>query len=468
MPAADPVRALAAHVAGVRPGAVPARVLEFQKRRLLDNVGTALAGAGQSGCAQLEQLLAEVGGVAEAQVIGSARRLPAAAAAQLNAVQARALDFCDVVFSGYHPSSTDVPVALAVGERVGASGLEVLAALAAGQDLAMRVNLAANGAGGGFHGFDGNILAVFGAAAVAGRLLGLDADRLVHAIGLAFNQAAGSLQSNQDKALGVRLIQGNAARAGVESALLAARGVTGPVNILSGECGFFALYARRPGDISRLLDGLGERWEGEAYTCFKPYPCCSLLLSIADAAAAVGARMPAGAALRAVELEISPFQQRVCGQPYAPGADPEVAAMFSAQYVFATTLRRGLPRLEHFNARAATEPAVVALAQSVLLRERPGFPRDHCRVHADWGTGTCEVEVPHGSGWPERPLDVAALRAKFADCAASSAAGIGPAHAASIRDAIERFETLESVCAFAPLLAPSDSPFRSPRGADAC
>ncbi len=432
---------------------MPAEVLAFQKRRMLDSVGTTLAGVDQPGCIQLKEMLAAAGGKGEAQVIGSTIRLPSAAAAQLNAVQSRALDFCDVVFSGYHPSSTDVPVALAVGELVGASGIEVLVALAAGQDLAMRINLAANGKGGGFHGFDGNILAVFGAAAIAGRLLGLDAPHLAHAIGLAFNQAAGSLQSNQDKALGVRLIQGNAARAGVESALLAARGVTGPSHVLAGECGFFTLYARRPGDTKRLLEGLGERWEGEAYTCFKPYPCCSLLLSVADAAAALAAQMPSGAMPRVARIEISPFQHRVCGQPYIPGDNPEVAAMFSVQYVFASTLLRGRPKLDHFSAQAANDPQVLALARSLQMRVRSDFARDHCCLTVDWGPGPVYVDVPYGHGWPERPLDPVVLEEKFDECASWSAAGVDSARAAELRNAITHLESASSIRPLVPLLA---------------
>ncbi|MGP3943731.1 MmgE/PrpD family protein [Streptomyces sp. 6N106] len=126
-------------------------------------------------------------------------------------------------------------------------------------------------------------VAPLAATATAGRILGLSADQLRAALGLAFNRAGGSFQSNVDGSLAVRLIQGWAAEAGVTCALWALRGLTGPRNFLDGVYGYTHLYGRGRTDAASLVKGLGEHYALTG-TMFKKYPSCGLTQGVTELA----------------------------------------------------------------------------------------------------------------------------------------------------------------------------------------
>ena len=147
-------------------------------------------------------------------------------AAFVNAVQARALDYCDVLLPGWHPSSSDIPVTLAAAELGGASGVEMLAALAVAQDVGQRINLAAQAYGFFYRGFDSNILGLFSGVIIAARLLKLNAEQCHDAVGLAYDFGIGTFQHYHDKTLAVRISQGLVARHALEAALLAQAGIS--------------------------------------------------------------------------------------------------------------------------------------------------------------------------------------------------------------------------------------------------
>ena len=118
-----------------------------------------------------------------------------------------------------------VPVALAMAEKVGGlSGKGLITAIALGSDLICRLRVA-TGARSHTTGWSSETFGPFGAAAVAGKILGLDEEMLLNAMGLALSQAASSLQCFIDGSLAIRLQQGLSARAGVVSTLLAQRGI---------------------------------------------------------------------------------------------------------------------------------------------------------------------------------------------------------------------------------------------------
>ena len=164
------------------------------------------------------------------------------AAAQLNATMCRALDFCDAMAPGPHIGAALFPAALAAAELAGGcSGEEFLTALVAGAELSSRFNLSEAQ----YDGFDPTgIVVVFSAAAAASRILGLTTEQTLHALALAFNRCGGSFQSHVDGSLGVRIVQGWVAQAGVQCAQMAQRGITGPDNFLNGHYGFAHLYGR--------------------------------------------------------------------------------------------------------------------------------------------------------------------------------------------------------------------------------
>lgn len=415
----DPIAKFAEVIALAPSTDIDDDVLSFQKKRLLDNLATAAAGRDATGLDVLRKRFVRERATGDSALAGRAERTTLLNSVYYNAIAARALDYCDVIYSGQHPSSTDVPVALGVGAYVGASGLDVLAALAYGQDMAARIYSCVDDDD-EFFGFDGNILSYFSACAIAGRLLGLKPDQLRHAFGLVLNCAAGTHLSNRDGGLAVRFIQGFASRAGVECALLAQEGVTGPKNVLCGRDGFFDLYARRqPSDASLLTGGLGEKIKGGAEeTCFKLYPSCSVTLALTDAALAICAQKTFAADdIEGVSLTISTIQDWLCGAAFSPKPVPEAAALFSVQYVAANALLRKSSRLDHFTREAILSKPVLSLAQSIEVSVAPTNSFDQCRVELYLKSGEkIAADGVNGKGWPVNPLTDSDIDDKLAHC----------------------------------------------------
>ncbi|MFZ4831850.1 MmgE/PrpD family protein [Rouxiella sp. Mn2063] len=419
----DPIKELIIFASQFEASKVPASVLAFQTKRLLDNLGCLAAGYEQSGVAAALTLARRWSGCEESSVIGSRERLAAPQAAFVNAVRARSLDYCDVISPGWHPSSSDIPVALAAAELTEATGLDMLAALAVGQDFSQRINLAAQANGFFYRGFDANILGLFSGVVIAARLLHLDQTAFTNAVGLAFDFGIGTFQHYQDKTLAVRISQGLVARHALEAAMLAREGISGPKRVLSGENGFFNLYAPAKVHLQVLTEQLGHRFLGEEATCFKLYPHCSILLSLTETLlrANLAQHLPNIENARII-LHASPSMRMVCGAPYEPQHTPEIDAQFSARYIIANALLRGRASAEEFSAQAATQVQLITLAQRIEIVERPEFERfDRFELSIKPTQGeTLHLSAAFGRGWPENPADMRDIREKFQQCCTQS------------------------------------------------
>lgn len=427
-------------------------VIHHQKRRLLDNIACALAGCRADGVQGLLEMLREEGGSADsATVIGLNAHMSVRNGAMLGSLMARAWDYCDVISPGYHPSSTDVPIALAVGEYCRSTGPGLLAAMAAGQDVAVRINAAAQKTGFLYNGFDSNILAPISGAIIAGRLLGLTLTQLREAVGLAANTSAGSFQAVQDRVLAVRLAQANATRNAVESALLARAGFTGIRRVLGGELSFFRLFAQRTPDWDELTRSLGENQRGSEVTCFKLYPSCGVTLALTDAALEISREDDLQASsVRRGQIRVSPTMNMLCGGQFNAATASEVDAMFSVQYVAANALVRRASRLEHFIASAIREPSVAGLAERLEVLVEPAFGgADECELRIETESGAIrEIKSTVGKGWPQNPLTDVELTVKLSACLEFSGLALPSARAGEIASACSHFEAISDLRSF--------------------
>ena len=177
-----------------------------------------------------------------------------------------------------------------------ASGL--LLAIALGLDVSCRVALAST-LDRGWH--RTAAMGVFGAAAAAGKLLGLNVEQMVNALGIAFSQAAGNRQCIVDGALTKRLQAGQAASSGVLAALLAREGFTGAHNIFLGRFGFFELYQPNGHDPAKLPEDLGGEFRGDQLS-FKPYACGRPQHAMLDAAIAARNQLGSGTTVDLAEI----------------------------------------------------------------------------------------------------------------------------------------------------------------------
>jgi len=431
---ADLAADLAAFAAGVEVADLPRAALAGVRHDILDTVGCALAGARAPGIPELVAMLERWGG-AGASVWGRHSELSPPDAALANGSAAHALDYDDTHDEAVlHAGVTAIPAALAAAQmREGATGADVVAAAAAGVEIACRLGASLTDGPSDSGWLLTPLCGTFGAAAAAARALGLDAATTRHALGIAYAQAAGNGQATLDAALTKRLQAGLAARAGVFSAALAAAGITGASDVFEGARGWFPVYHRSRYDRDIVLGGLGSDFLLEGLR-FKPYPCCRWMHAAIQAALEVRARGVAVADIAAVSVAVS--SQALASTGRRPsgrgGAAGVVEAQFSIPFGVAVALLDGVPRLRHFTPEGVDRADVLGLAELVTASvdadleraTKRGISSAELRVELrDGGALTVTVDEP-------APLRSTEITAKFRD--ACEFAGLDAADADAI------------------------------------
>ncbi len=247
---------------------LPQGVIKRAKLRILDSLGTAIAGKGLPVPSVALAFVCRHSGMAT--VIGQTGRVPAVDAALVNATLVNARTQDDFLYKS-HAGAISVPAALATAEEFGGSGADVLSAVVVGYDIVGRVYL------GGpamlpFYRATG-VAGTVGAAAAAAKVLGLDAEKTANALGcsavFACGFGAGFLTGTMD----VKLNVGMACRNGVTAAILAKEGATATEAEFEGQSGFYLAFARTTEHVGRATEGLGERFLLEE-AVYKEYPIC--------------------------------------------------------------------------------------------------------------------------------------------------------------------------------------------------
>lgn len=432
---------IAGHFATCTRARIPDDAAAAAKRLLLDTMAVAWAGADAPGGAAIRDLVTTEGGRPESTVWVFGDRLPATAAAFLNGVSAAALDYDSVYEAGsVHPEIVIVPACWAMAEREGRSGRDLIAAIALGTDLMCRLGKATRRNTGWFY---TALYGAFGAAAASARLLGLDANGIADALGLALARTGGTQQALVEKTIAKRLQSAFMAREGVFAALLAKAGASGPRQALEGTYGLYKKYD--DGDPDVLMAGLGQRFENVA-TAIKKYPSCTANHPPVEAAIAIAREFDLVADdVVEVEVALSPLSHRLVGGPFDPGANPQVAAQFSIQYSIACALLRRRLAIADIQDDAVRDPAVGRLAAKVRAvadetnkgKFAPATVTVVTRRH-----GTIRREAPHVPGTLEFPLGESELHAKVLDCLA---AGPRPLVGADAERLIARLRAIEDV-----------------------
>ncbi|SNY75236.1 MmgE/PrpD family protein [Paractinoplanes atraurantiacus] len=396
--------------------------------RILDVLGNALAAYADPEADAAPATLAAArrwGGAAEATVFGSGDRLPAPAAALVNGTLSHSLDYDDTHLpSVLHPSASVVPAALAAA---GSGSGDLLAAIAAGIEVTNRLGMAgcdpATGANlyfeRGQHAT--SICGTIGAAVAAGRLFGLDAAGIAHAIGIAASMGAGVLEANRTGGSVKRAHCGWAAHSGVVAATLAAEGLTGPPTVLEGRFGFFAAHTGAF-DAAAVTEGLGDRWE-LLRTVYKPYPANHFTHPGIDCALALRAAGLDASDADAIELGVAEPVLRTIAEPPEEKARPRSGyhAKFSGPYTIAVALTGGGGLGAGLDDFVTLDPVRLALAAKVRVcadaRATSLFPRAFAAVLTvrTRGGAVLRHRVDGSRGGPVRPLTPGELAAKFAD-----------------------------------------------------
>ena len=416
--------------AGARDGGVEPEILQDARRRTTDIIGIALAASGMEPARIVRGVIEGWGGEGQASVIGRGGRYPAASAALMNGTLAHSLDYDDTHLpSVLHPSAAVVPAALAAAEASGATGRDLLCAVAAGDELVVRVGMA---------GYDpelGNsvffekglhatsIAGTLGAALAAAMVYGLGEEEIGHAVAISASMGAGIIEANRTGGTVKRIHCGWAAHAGVTAAELAANGLTGPPTAFEGRFGFLQAYLGDNANADALTRGLGDNWELRR-VFFKPYPANHFTHAGIDAAIQLREEGLEIGEIESIELGVASPVLRTIAQPEEEKARPEsgYAAQFSGPFTVATALMGGGGlgvSLDDFTDEVVGDRIKLDLASRVRCSADEEcdriFPNQFpavLRVHLTNGE-TCEARVSHNRGGPENPLSDEELETKF-------------------------------------------------------
>ena len=413
---------LAEYVTTMRFEDLPGDVVASAVRCVQDLLGVALAG---STTPWARHAAAAAGSSPAGPVTfwGRADRGPAVAAALANGTAAHALDYDDDP-GCCHVGAVVIPAAVAAAEAHGRGPRELLTAISAGYDVTTRVSDGIDPAElyrKGYH--PTSVCGVFGAAAAAGRLAGLDTGRLAHALGIAGSFSAGNLEFLSDGAMTKRLQAGKAASDGVLAARLAAEGFTGPRLVLEGPYGIWRYTERRR--LEGFTAGLGSRY-GLREVHFKKHACCLSMAAAVDGLLQLvtehGVKPADVASLR---VGFCPAGYALCGEPHDRTVPPPtvMSAQMSSYYSLAVAMLDGQVGADQFNDERLRSPEVVALGSRIDCYVHPALaeaPPDDVTAYLDLTTRDGRVlsrVQPKYRGHPDVPMSEAEMEEKFLACA---------------------------------------------------
>jgi len=355
---------LAEFAAGLSLDEIPVPVQRRAEELLLDWFACALAGKGAPPVEAITRFAECMGpGAGPCEILVHRTRSSPLMAAMSNAAASHFVEQDDVHNgSVFHPGTVVFPPALAVAQALGASGREFLTAVVAGYEVGIRV--------GEFLGrthyrifHTTGTAGTFAAAAAAGRLLRLTADKMLHAFGSAGTQSSGLWEFLREAANSKQLHTAHAAGAGLSAAYLAADGLTGATRILDGSQGL-AAGTSRDADASRLTDGLGQRW-ALAETSFKYHASCRHTHPAADALQ----QLLTSHELRANDItRVTARVHQAAIDVLGPVTDPQTVhqSKFSMGTVLALIATYGNAGLSEFDAHYR-DPAIVAFRGKVEM-----------------------------------------------------------------------------------------------------
>ncbi|MCC6531103.1 MAG: MmgE/PrpD family protein [Burkholderiales bacterium] len=400
--------------------AIPPQVIDKTKQHLLDVVGVCLGSTRIDFGKSILKTVAGWGGTREATLIGRRTKVPAHHAAFCNGVLGHGQDYDDThTESVVHPSAALMPAALAVAERTGASGREMLTALVAGLEATIRIAMPALNKIHlrGFH--TTSVAATFGAALITARLERIGLARALQATGIGGSFASGLLECVPAGSGAKRLHAGWGALCGIVAAQLAQADYTGPNTVFEGKLGVYNSFLRGESlDLDTIFNGLGRQWE---ILDIRPklYPCCHYLQAFLDCAAAL--RRESGIPVEdiaAISCRIAQGAVNMVCEPWDKKLAPVTGydARFSLPFAVATMLIRGKAGVAEFSEKVAADPEIRRLMAKVTYSVEPSYQVKDMPgwVEVTLRNGTRHVrEVPEVRGSAKQPIALEELLEKF-------------------------------------------------------
>jgi len=423
---------------------LPKDVVLAAKNAFLDWLGSAAAGAHREPGRIVLSIAQELGGKGESTLISTGEKTSCILAAMVNGAISHIVELDDVhKASIIHAGAPIIPAALAAAEKIGAGGRELIEGIVAGYEVAIRIGEAVTPAH-YYYWHTTATVGTFGAAAAAGKILGLTEEQLVHTLGTAGTQAAGLWEFLADGAMSKHLHPGKAALNGLLAALLARQGFTGASQIIEGKKGFVRATAKEF-DLSKITSGLGQNYK-IVENCIKIHASCrhthhaiDLVLDLVKKHDLIPER------IAKIVVRTYPIAIDLTGN-FQP--DTLYAAKFSLPFCVALAVKQRKAGLNDFNELTLVDQSIRTLMSHVELIDDPEVS---ALYPAKW-PAIVEITDKNGqifsqrtdypAGDPENPISQIELEHKFRELAS---AHFGVARVEELVTAIRHLEDITNL-----------------------
>ena len=427
------------------------------KTRLLDSVGVIAASVHAGGIEECVDLFGGIGGAKEATILFHGTQLPADKASLVNSMMARSFDFepvggefTDGTAGAAHISGSSIPCMLAMGELTHATGKDAIAATVVGDDLATRLQ---QGTGFAFDkGWDNTgTFNGLGCTVLAAKLLNLDEDQCVNALGIDINTIGSTMDGVIDGVLAFKLPHGLSGMNAIMSARMAQRGFTGTKDALGGLHGYFDLFGNENSDPSTVLRDLGARFYTDSE--IKPWPSCRITHAPIQAVLQLKHEHSFGTEdVRRITVVLQEGNGSLVDFPYEPGLE---IPNFNLRFLLALALAKDAVIPQYFEDAYQNDPEIVRIATRLVDVDYSGDIKNLFSAKVDielvdGRTLSAFVEQPKGNLAFDPLTRDELLQKYYANMDYSGM--VSRARAEEIAGAIECFEEIDDLNDFVALM----------------
>lgn len=456
----DIVHHFADHAASMDYDHLPPAAIEAAKKSILDTLGVILAASGLEPAVRgVIDIVQTSGGSGDCTILAFGGRAPALMASLANGAMAHCLDYDDQTPWGQHCASSIVPAAFAMAEQQGGvSGRTLITAVAIGQDIFARLRCNVGWKK------DWNlstVLAVYAATAAAGRVAGLNAAQIGHAMGIASMQSSGIMEMVAGRGSDLRgLYAGFSAKGAVLAVLMAQKGVTGIDHLFEGKLGVFASYFANSYNREAMLADLGDDLRGRG-TLYKRWPCVGTAHSHMKAAIDIVQDHDLTLQdIAQIKLYVGDYHDLMC-QPLAARRAPTTLAdaKFSLPFLVAIAVARRGMSVTDFTQSSLADPDILGAAGKISLVADPSLD-----WKLDLPPGRVEIVATDGRRWTvqgaqvpgnaDNPMTWDDISAKFRECASVCVTPLNTAKVGRAIDLAQGLETLTDATELIRCLAP--------------
>lgn len=414
---------------------VPAEAFQKSKWPILDGIAVTFGGLPHEVGKTIVSFVKELGGNPTSTILGDGHRTSAPWAAYANGTLAHAIDYDDTnLHLGGHPTAPVLPAVLAMGEKVGASGKDILFSYIMGVEVEAKIGLAINKVHYNLGWHPTATLGTFGATAACCKVMKLNKDQTLMALGIAGSEASAIKQNfgTMTKPLHV----GQAAKNGVLGALLASRGWTADPEILEGHFGFCNLFAGRGTyDLKDMMENLGKPFDVvQPGIQLKKYPCCgSTHPSLHNLSQILQEHSFLPEDVEKVDVEVHPERIHVLVHPNPQSG---LEGKFSLEYCLATMILNGMVSIGHFTDERVTDQKIKSFLPRIKASQNPNLNPWDVRLKITLRDG----RVLEKSGGRDRGITAwEELVAKYRDCLA----GVLPSN--QVEQSLQMIQGLEKL-----------------------